>query len=131
MMTDSPTLTSVKARFADWRRTRTSRRTPAVLRAEAVHLLSQYSAGRLCKELEINSVMLKRWRQQLRRDCTPPAMFIELAPEPMPAGAQPEEQTPLTLTVTRHQADGSRWTVSASLAPSQWQQTVHLFERLP
>ena len=76
-MVNPVTLESVSSAFSLWRQNRVSRNesAPAVLRQQALQLLSHHSNNRVITALKINHAMLKRW--QLTSEVTP-ASFVAL-----------------------------------------------------
>ena len=61
---ESPTLESVSAEFAQWRRHKNPSRTPEKLQRHAVGLLSDYRMGEVLKALRLSHKSLKQWRER-------------------------------------------------------------------
>ncbi len=123
-----PTLASVAQQFADWRRTRTNLKTPLALREQAVNLLASHPVGQVCKGLNINHDMVKRWRRELVAELPVPAFVTLPAALPSP---QHDEAQRLELTLAHQGADGSTLSLSGQLSPTQWRWAVQLVHQRP
>jgi hypothetical protein len=128
MMSQSPSisLSAVQASFAQWRAQRRGpARTPEALRVQAVSLIGVHSRTEIARTLGITSQMLKQWQSQYGAARLPSAAaFIELPGESQ-AVVSNAVVLP-TMTLTRHQGDGSAWSVAGELSPGQWQEALKL-----
>lgn len=130
----SPTLASVKEQFSAWRQTRTNLKTPLALKEQAVGLLVEHGISQVCKSLDVNHDMVKRWRREVLTQPLGAAAFVEL-----PAAATPAAITPaavavddrLDLTLIHQSVDGSTMSLSGQLSPEQWRQALQLLRQRP
>ena len=121
-----PRLADVQAAFAQWRRTRTTLRTPLVLRQQAVGLLAEYRISEVMNALGVNHGQLSRWRREVSPApaATTDSAFIELPTVSDPALASPG----IALTLTRQAMDGRAISISAELSEAQWRWALRLLQ---
>lgn len=126
----SPRLADVQAAFAQWRRTRTTHRTPLALRQQAVGLLAEHRISEVTSALGVNHGQLNRWRREVSpaTDTTTDSAFVEL---PMALRPAPEVALPpagVSLTLTRQTSDGGTLSISGQLSEAQWRWAMSLLQ---
>lgn len=129
---ESPTLESVSAEFADWRRERSTPRTPEHLQRQAVELLNAYRISEVLKALRLSYKSLKCWRQRWSEsEVSLPShrqseSFLAL-PVIKPAilpGLEPSQRIALKLSC--QESDGKTLAIEASLNSVQWRWALEL-----
>lgn len=128
----SPTLESVSAEFADWRRQRTTSRTPEKLQRQAVELLSDYRVGEVLKALRLSHKSLKRWRQRWSESAVvepsdPQSESFIALPAIKPAmlpDIEPTQQ--IALKLSYQESDDRTLAIEASLTDGQWRWALEL-----
>lgn len=121
-----PRLADVQAAFAQWRRTRTTLRTPLALRRQAVGLLAEYRISEVTSALGVNHGQLSRWRREVSpaTAAATDSAFIELPTVSDPALPSPG----IALTLTRQSSEGGTLWVSGQLSEAQWRWALRLLQ---
>lgn len=120
------TLESVTTAFNHWRETRSSRKAavPAVLREQAIELLSHYKPSQVITSLKINHSMLKRWRGDDHASInSKTSTFVPLGTD---TASQPRVSG---LEITWRNSLGSEMQVKGDLTLVQLTQLAHTFIR--
>ena len=123
-------LADVQAAFAEWRRTRTTRRTPRVLRQQAVGLLAEHRISEVMRALGVNHDQLSRWRRAVSTapGTTTDDAFIELPMVSDPTPALPIPSSDVALTLARQAPDGSVVSISGQLSEAHWRWALRLLQ---
>lgn len=123
----SPSLADVQAAFIQWRRTRTTRRTPPALRRHAVGLLAEHRISDVMAALGVDHRRLSRWRREVSAltGSTADGDFIEL---PMASRPAPVPSVGVSLTLTRQAGDGSALSIAGQLSETQWRWALRLLQ---
>jgi len=134
-MSTSPsfTLAEVADEFTEWRRTRTSPRTPLELQKKVIALLPIYRIGEVLKTLNLSYKNVMAWKRRwtpeaFRAETEPVTTFLPL-PAATLAGAGSGEQR-LYLKLSRHQGSETHWSIEAELRADQWPWALSLLKRV-
>ena len=111
------TLESVATAFVDWRSHRAHRReaVPIALQQQAVALLEHHKQVEVLRALQINSKMIKRWRQSHAPETVP--QFVNLA-SAMPISSD--------LRITLCHPQGGHMEIFGALDAAQLSALAHL-----
>ena len=112
------TLESVASAFVDWRSHRAHRReaVPIALQQQAVALLEQHTQAEVLRALQINSKMIRRWRQTHAPETVP--QFVTLTESALPASSD--------LRITLSHPQGGRMEIAGALDAAQLAALAHL-----